>query len=210
MQPTQPAPPTEPTTPTAARGNGAGSSKVMSVGAIALAIVALIAAFAIPGPAGSKGDAGSAGTDGLPGSTGPQGPPGNGTLMSASFNSADTLIGATCTNYLQVAITVPSSGTVVVQAQVRVIIEHSAGSRDLLNLQISTDPAACGIGPYTWPVDVQTSDASAVRFYGAAPQRPFPVTAGTQTYFLNGVMNLGASAGDEFDEANLVAVFYPG
>jgi hypothetical protein len=185
---------------------------MLSAAAIAVAVVALIAALVVPGPAGPKGDtglAGADGTNGLPGSTGPQGPPGNGTLMSSSFNSAATLIGSTCTNYAQVAITVPSSGTVVVQAQVRVIIEHSLNTRDLLNLQLSTDPAACGVGPYTWPVDVQTSYPSAVQFYGAAPQRAFSVTAGAQTYYLNGIMNLGASPGDEFDEANLVAVFYP-
>lgn len=211
MQPTQqwtPPPPTEPMRP----GGGAGLSKGLSAAAIALAVVALLAAIVIAGPVGPKGDAGPAGTDGQdgsPGATGPAGPPGSGTLMNATFTSAD-LAFVGCTNYWQIAITVPSSGTVVVQAQVRVAIEHTAGTRDLLNAQISTSPAACGIGPYTLPVDVPTGHPSAVQFFGFALQRAFLVTAGAQTYYINGVMNVGASAGDLFDEVNLVAVFYPG
>ncbi len=129
--------------------------------------------------------------------------------MATLNTSATTTIGMACTNYLQIDITVPASGTVMVQAQVWVTIDHTVGTRDLAHVKLSTSPASCGIGPYNWPVDIPTDAPTATAFYGAFPQTPFPVTAGTNTFYLNGIMFLGQSAGDAFFYANVVAVFYP-
>ena len=97
----------------------------------------------------------------------------------------------------------------VVQAQVWVAIEHAAGQRDLANLLISNVSASCGISPYTWPVDVAANEPTDITFHGVFMQRPFAAVAGAYTFYFNGVMNLGQSAGDQFYYANLQAVFYP-
>jgi len=207
-----------------AGGRGAGLSTALSAAAIALAVVALVVSFAVPGPAGltglqgATGETGPAGTQGLTGTVGPagpagptglQGPPGPGTLMNTSFTSTLTTIGAACTTYHQVTLTVPSNGTVVVNAQVFVSIDHTGGARDLAHVKVSSGPASCGISPYNWPVDVPASAPTDTVFFGAFPQAPFPVTAGTYTFYLNGIMFVGPDANDSFYYANLLAVFYP-
>lgn len=209
MQPTQSTqqwtPPPPPPAPVRS-GGGGGLSKGLSAVAVALAVVALVAAVVIPGPLGPTGDRGPAGADGPPGATGP---PGSGTLMNSTFTSANTVFSG-CTNYWEIAITVPSDGTVVVRAQVRVVIEHTVGTRDLLNAAIARSPLACGIGPYTLPVDIPVDHPTAIQFFGFTLQSAYSVTAGTSTFYVNGIMNVGASAGDLFEEINMVAVFYPG
>jgi hypothetical protein len=129
--------------------------------------------------------------------------------MSRSSTTATTIIGPPCTNYLQVTITVPSGGTVLVQAQVWVAIDHTFGTRDLANLRIADAPGSCGLSPYTSPVDVPADAPTATSFSGVFLQTPFPVTAGTYTFYFNGFMGVGQNALDNFYYGNMVAVFYP-
>jgi len=203
--------------PPPAAGAGSGVSKVLSIVAVILAVIALIANFAIPGPAGVPGAPGTNGTNGTNGTTGPrgltgpQGPAGPGTLMNTSSTSATTTILSTCTNYAggDVSITVPSSGTVFVTAQLWVEVSHTAGTKDLGFVNIGATDTDCASGRWTWPVEVAAVAGTGTYNVGTAPQRGFVVTAGTHTFYLNGEMNLGQDVNDVFWFANMVAVFYP-
>ncbi len=140
---------------------------------------------------------------------GTEGPAGAGTVIGDSATTAGTAIGASCTNLLAVSIDVPTSGTVVVQTQAWVTIEHTSGTRDLVNLLTSESSASCGIGAYGSAVDVPAGEPTATAFFAVSLQRPFAVTAGTYTFYFNGIMNLGQSANDALNSANMIAVFYP-
>ena len=201
-----PPPPPPMVMPQSAKGGGSGLSKALSGAALALAIVALIVNFVVPGSPGPAGPAGPAGSDGA---RGLQGPPGNGTLLASSSKDTTATIEASCTNYLQVTITVPSSGTVVVWTQAWLAVDHTAGTRDLMNLQTSTVPTGCGIGPYSAAVDIPASDPTASAFHMISLQRPFAVAPGANTFYFNAIMQSGQNANDMFSSANMVAVFYP-
>ncbi len=132
--------------------------------------------------------------------------------MSTSRQTATTTIGTTCTNYAggQVTITVPSSGTVFVQAQTWLLIDHASGTEDRGGVVIGNSATDCTDAAYLWPVVVPAAEPT----YVGLPtptfvQRPFPVTAGTYTFYLNGYMTTGQDAQDVFWFGNMVAVFYP-
>ena len=131
--------------------------------------------------------------------------------MNTSFTGATTTIGTACTNYAggQVTIVVPSSGRVMVQAQVFVWINHASGTRDTAIINIGDTGTDCIGGANQWPVDIPAVSPTYSAYFGAFPQRSFPVTAGTHTFFLNGYMTSGQDASDVFYWANMVAVFYP-
>ncbi len=211
--------------PAAGGGSGGGMGKWLSVLAVILAALALVLSVVIPGPTGATGAPGADGTNGSNGTngingatgprglTGPQGPPGNGTLMVSSRTGATTTLQTTCTNYASGSITIvaPSNGTVVVTAQVWVQIDHTAGTRDLGYVMLGTTDTDCSAsGSYMWPAEVPASVGTANPInLGASVQRPFVATTGSHTYYLNGYMASGQSAGDHFWFANMVAVFYP-
>lgn len=117
-------------------------------------------------------------------------------------------IGPGCVTYFQIAIAVPASGTVLVQAQVWVAIDHTSGTRDLANLKV-TSGGGCGLSTSTVPVDVPAGAPTAIVFFGTYSQAAIPVTAGTYTFYFTGVMGLGGNAGDSFSYGNMAAVFYP-
>jgi hypothetical protein len=130
--------------------------------------------------------------------------------MASSSTSAAASIGAACTNLLAVTISVPSAGTVVVETQAWLVIDHTSGTRDLANLLTSDNSASCGaVSPYASAVDVPTSEPTATEFHAVFLQRPFPVVVGAHTFYFNGVMSVGQNAGDMLQSANMIAVFYP-
>lgn len=202
----------------------ASVSMVLSVVAI---VLALVLAFILPGPAGpsgEKGDTGAAGSNGsdgadgtdgsngADGATGPQGPAGNGTLMNYSVDVNGPTIGSSCTNYadLNLDITVPSNGTIVVTALVLAHIDHTLGTEDRWIITIAQTSNFCGVTPPGYYIDVVPSSiASGIIWESGSAQVIFPVTPGTHTFYLNGVMVNGQDAGDWFDRGNMVAVFYP-
>ncbi len=127
-----------------------------------------------------------------------------------SRTGATVSIGSACTNYTggAVTITVPSNGTIVVQAQVWIIVNHSSGTQDTAWVSIGTAKFGCS-ALYVWPVVVPSAQATGTYSYGAFPQLQETVTAGTYTYSIDGLMNGSANSGDVFWFGNMQAVFYP-
>lgn len=164
----------------------------------------------IQGIAGPTGNTGAQGITGATGATGVTGATGSG-LFAYTQTGATTSLTSTLQNYSggTVTITVPSSGTIVVEANVWVLLDHTTGTSDQLVLNIGTSATDGGDAynnvywtvPSAMPTYPQGNKTFTVR-------RHFTVTAGTYTYYLNGVMPTGASGNDEFWFANLQAVFY--
>ena len=130
--------------------------------------------------------------------------------MSTSANPSGYTIGNSCTTSGgQVTIAVPSNGTILVQAQVWVELNHVSGTEDAAYLMVGDSPTNCAGAAFYWPIQVPSAAPSDLTDYGAFPQRPYLVTAGTYTFYLNGFMFLGPDASDGFIYVNMVAVFYP-
>src|SRR2546422_411006 len=182
----------DPATPPA-RSGGAMVSKTLSTVAVLLAIAAVGINFVIPGPMG------------------PQGPAGPGTLMNISFTGATTTIGTACTNYAGglVSITVPSNGYVFVQAQLWMLISHTAGTDDSGFVVIGNTPTDCGNSYGLWPFFIPAADVTnPAQRVPAFAQRAFVVAAGTSTFYLNAYMQVGQDAADRLWFANMVVMFY--
>jgi hypothetical protein len=110
-----------------------------------------------------------------------------------------------------VAITVPSSGTIIVTALAYMILDHVSGTKDYLIIGIANTTTSCddlyGAGrvsiPSTWGTDGSIYQTVTTR-------RAYSVTAGTYTYYLNGYMSSGYSATtDRFWFASMDATFTP-
>ena len=178
------------------------------------------------GPVGPKGDTGATGATGATGPTGPagpqgptgatgpagpQGPAGPGAIVVSSDFQTSMTIGASCTNYAQVSLTVPTAGTFVVTAQVHVAIDHTNGVSDIWSINVGGSANDCGFWSRRW-VDSVSPDASSYccSDHSAFVQRTFAAgVAGTYTFFLNGYMIGGQSGADQFEFAYVIAVFYP-
>lgn len=206
--------------------------QAIAIVSLMIAVVALIMPFMIPapegpeGPRGVPGDDGDDGQDGDDGDTGPQGstgaqglqglqglqgPPGPGTLMAYINTGVDVLLSALpCNNLLTITMDVPSAGTIVITANARLLINHTFGTEDRWGLTVAEDAGTCSFQSGDWmdeipdqyPTEVQTQTSGHV-------QRAFVVGAGSHTYYLNGWMYSGMSAGDMVMSSHVVAVFYP-
>jgi hypothetical protein len=103
-------------------------------------------------------------------------------------------------------INVTGPGIVTIMAQVDLDIEHVMGTEDYWRLALDNTPADClggewrsdGSIPSTWGDGTYATHASVNRAYSV----PGP---GTLLVYLNGYM----MSGDQMDNANIVAVFYP-
>ncbi|MEE9340924.1 MAG: hypothetical protein V3V21_04595 [Thermoplasmata archaeon] len=151
-----------------------------------------------------------AGPQGPQGDPGPAGP---GAILALGETISNQQIGSpSCTHYngAEVTITVPSNGPVVVTSQVRLHIDHSAGTEDIWEISIGDTPTTCQTGGWAWvesitaqdPTDSSVDEAGFIQYSA-------DVTAGTHTFYLNGFMASGASALDVFWSASMIAVFYP-
>jgi hypothetical protein len=133
-------------------------------------------------------------------------------FMVSYQSGATTTIGATCTNYAggQITITVPRNGTIVVEANVRMLLAHVNGTDDYLVLNLDTTNTNCSSAfdqvDWTIPGAYPTSTA---KNYTFTVRRAFTVSAGTHTFYLNGVMGSGGAGDDQFWYARLHATFYP-
>jgi hypothetical protein len=115
-----------------------------------------------------------------------------------------------CNNLLSITMVVPSSGTIVLTANARFLIEHTFGTEDRWAMTVAEDTGTCSFQSGDWmdeipdqyPTEVQTQTSGHV-------QRAFVVAAGSYTYYLNSWMYAGMSAGDMVMSSHLVAVFYP-
>jgi hypothetical protein len=144
--------------------------------------------------------------------TGPAGP---GTLMVFDSRNIPVTIGTgpQCTWYtgLNVTITPPSDGFVVVSASVWLSLSHANGVEDMVMVMIGNTQTDCGLGEYRWQEEIPSDLASHTPHYRtASPQRVFAVTGGmTYNYYVTGIMYSGGDANDQFYRGNMFAVFYP-
>lgn len=165
----------------------------------------------LTGPQGATGPQGPKGDKGDTGPQGPQGPAGPGTIMAYDTCTGTTTIGSSTTHYSgsAVTITVPSSGYVVVNAQVRLRISHTWAYGDGWQLGIGTSSTTLPVGYWAWRDCMPWGDATGTYHRTGFLQRVSWVSAGTYTYYLNGRMLWGQDSGDYFWYAHMVAVFYP-
>jgi hypothetical protein len=165
------------------------TARRMGLIAIVIAVLALIVAFIIPGPAPA------------------------GSIMAQHSVGGPVTIASTCTHYpgAEVSISAPAAGTIVVSATVGVGVNHTAGISDEARIFIATSTTECTITDHTAFVSIPFSLPTDPFHYTTVPLlRPFSVNGpGTVTFYVNGVMALGADSGDRFDSASLVAVYYP-
>lgn len=111
----------------------------------------------------------------------------------------------------QVTITAPQSGTVIVEANAWMKLGHVNGTQDFLQLVIGTTTNdmignAWDTVSWTVPSAYPTTSGEHCTF---TVRRMFAVTAGTYTYYLNGVMWYGANNDDAFWFSSMHAIFYP-
>jgi len=227
-------PPLTPNQMASTTASGGGAGRWLSIVALLLAVAAVAIAIVVPGPmgpagpqgstgaagstgstgpAGNPGAPGSAGAPGSPGIQGPPGPPGPGSLMVEKTTGATTTIGTNCTPYFggNVTITVPGAGVVLVHAQVWVKLSHTVGSLDFGTVSVANVSGSTGCTGvfYQWPIEVLSTEASGTYDVGAYVERPYAVTGGNYTFYIDGIMSAGQDAFDEFWFANMDAVYYP-
>jgi hypothetical protein len=136
-------------------------------------------------------------------------------MVVTANTGATTAIGVACTHYLggDVTITVAVAGTVVVRAQAWIKLNHVVGTRDEVQLAIGTASNDCsGTGnSYSGRAAIASEmpTMATQQDVTLSIANVFPVTAGSYTYYLNGIMNFGADANDVFWFGNLQAEFFP-
>lgn len=235
MQSAPAQPPPSTISPNAPSASGVGSVRLaMTLGIIGLVLgaSALAAALVVPGPSGARGEAGTPGAAGGPGIAGPTGPTGApgpngptgatgatgatgpagpGTVVAYAKTGATVNLTAVCTNYTGSYVTIhaASAGTIVVQAQVWVYINHFNGSADTAYLSIAAPTVGCNNGYYDYPVAVPATAPSASYGLGASPQLQESVVAGNYTFAIDGTLNGGTTVRNYFWYGNIEAVFYP-
>jgi len=109
---------------------------------------------------------------------------------------------------VDVTITVPGPGTVVVTAMQTVRIDHTSGSLDGIDIYLADTPAFCAGDGWSGLAYVGQNQPTDVYYVNVPLQEPFPVTAGTHTFYINGVGFAGGGTGDEFWFGSMIAVYY--
>jgi hypothetical protein len=186
---------------------------------------------ALTGPAGAKGATGPQGPKGDKGEkgdrgeTGPSTGPAGGALagnypnptlatqpvVATGYSGASTQIATTCTHYAgaEVTITAPSSGSVVVNANIVMLRSHTVGVNGSAYMGIQESPSTCNFSPGQAAFYFDPEGATA--FTDAETTFPatmtFSVTPGSHTYYLNGIK--GGNDLEEFYYAALTATFIP-
>jgi len=136
-------------------------------------------------------------------------------LIGMTTAGATTNIGSTCTNYADGSITVvaPVAGRVLLHADAWVIIDHTAGVRDFLEVYIGTSPTDCAYymnGGYPTATSVEAAEPTMYKTTTVPITKAWGLfSPGTYTFYLNGIMSSGQSSGDYFFYANLSATFIP-
>jgi len=134
-------------------------------------------------------------------------------VVASSTVSSDSDLASSCANYTGGTVTVNATGagTVVVEANVRVMLYHTEGTMDRLFLAIGTDATDCSADADAVVWDIPSGYSSATGLYAFMVQKILSIPSpGSYTYYLNGYMSTGYSVGtDTFWRANIVAVFYP-
>lgn len=147
---------------------------------------------------------------GAQGPQGLQGPPGPGTLMVSTVFGTVTTITASCQAFMQLTITVPADGQIVISAWQYDLLSHTSGQTDAYWFKITTDVATCdAIDDQLGVYYIESGASTAV--YGSTQSSQWieTVTAGTYTYYMAGYMAAGQDAVDRYVRGTMVAVFYP-
>lgn len=133
--------------------------------------------------------------------------------MAFATASAQTSIGA-CTNQAdgQVTISVPAAGTISVDADAWIYLNHTNGTMDWAQIHIGTSSSDCSSADYAMMIaQVPANYPTATTQHSLHVMRSVTVTsAGTYTYYLNGEdTSAGHDPQDKFWYSNLRAVYYP-
>ncbi len=184
----------------------------IAVGISTIAIViALIEIFIIPGPTGPEGDIGPQGSEGPQGEQGPQG---KSTIMAYSTSSSIVYVAAlpNCSHQprAEVTITVPSPGIIVVTATVKVRINHTMGTDDVIRVFIGEEETECSDDEWRSLYHISETQGTDIYWGSLFVQKPFIINnAGTYTFYINGQMWEGWSSEDVIYGSGTTAVFYP-
>jgi hypothetical protein len=135
------------------------------------------------------------------------------TFAHARSGANTYLQASTWVNYsgAVVSLTTPGPGYIVVTANFNIILSQTAGVSKTVEAGIgqtpTTGPAAGGpdtwiyLSPTTFPAGNMLTDGQCTSVYNVG-------SAGTYTYYLNGYVNAGQNGGDNFNWANMTAVYY--
>jgi len=132
--------------------------------------------------------------------------------MASTYVSGTVAMTMACRHYTgaMVTLTVPTSGVIVVSAQVGLYVAHTNGVASRWFLYVEDVPGQCTDPLSLWDDSIPSEAATdGLIERSAFLMLTYPTGPGTYTFFLNGQMWGGAGPGDWFESANLVAVFYP-
>lgn len=133
--------------------------------------------------------------------------------MAVARTTAQTTMGTGCTSHEggSVTLSVPQSGYVLVQAQVRLYAQPEVvWDVEGFLVGIGMSPGDCAFDGWSWSGSHwwQEYGPAGAEFNKDLLQRAFSVSAGTHSFHLSGYVTRGGS-NDRFLETILVAVFYP-
>jgi hypothetical protein len=130
--------------------------------------------------------------------------------MNVSTADNTVVIEATCTNFANVTITVPSAGRILVFSMAQLMVNHASVNDRVYVSHGNTSTSCHDSDAWAWIGDLSGLSIGANYLVTANVQSVFAVSAaGTYTYYLNGYMWMGQDPSDEFHHGNMVAVFYP-
>ena len=140
---------------------------------------------------------------------GPPGPAGKGTQIATARTGLGFSITTSCTPMIQVSITVPAGGIIVLHAWQYIVLDHTNGVSDAYWTKVSNSPSDCAVDEYLGVFYLDTSVATGSYTQVMTLTRFETVSAGTYTFYLNGIMMAGQSNPDAVFRCNILAVFYP-
>lgn len=129
-------------------------------------------------------------------------------VVQYNTSSVYTFTGS-CGNLMSSSITIPTTGTIVVEGVFHFYGDHTNGTIDDTSISVATTPTSC-----------PTPVAGYLRIPSAYPTTPYlelirfrkvftNVGAGTITYYVNGFKYLGTSTSDYMSGGNMTVTFYP-
>jgi len=134
-------------------------------------------------------------------------------LVEVHSETTPTTIGSSVTQFddTEVTLTVPGAGYIICTSTVRVTINHANNSvSDHLMLNHSESPSSIGESATLMSHWVLPTEPIGPVYRSFSIHSAHPVyTEGTYTYYLVGRMGSGGDASDQFNNAQMTAVYYP-
>ena len=129
--------------------------------------------------------------------------------MAYAMAQPTMAVGATCTQFtgLLVTITVPVNGTIVVYGWASTTVTHTTPVRDNVWFKVGATPTDCLDDLWLALVTIDGDLPNDIQWPIVVMNRIESVTAGTYSYYMNGIRQGGAAATLRY--GTLVAVFYP-